>query len=196
MPISGIFIQVELWIQIPSTGENKEISAILDTGSSVNMVNEDLAYEWEIPLLPSRTKIVFPHQEEVSRNITQEMIISMRLPNDKGIVVTRKQGLRFTFSKNIPYGCLLGIYALYDLRVGFRFTSKGYQPYFSDEEITIMDQSLLIEDLQADKVSFVSIEEISTTLDLRKLPREYHEYSSIFCQQSNSTLPPHRPGFD
>eukprot|EP00833_Pecoramyces_ruminatium_P011005 jgi/Orpsp1_1/1185037/evm.model.c7180000092080.1 len=160
------------------------------------MMNEELASDWEIPLLTNKTKIIFPHQEEVVRNVTQEMYVSIKLPNDQGTLTEKRHGLRFTLSRNIPYGCLLGIYALYDLRIGFKFTSEGYKPYFSDEEIVSMNSSLLLEDLQKDKVSFVSIEEGRTIFNLSKLPKEYHEYSSIFFEQSNNTLPPHRPGFD
>jgi len=80
---------------------------------------------------------------------------------------------------HIPYGCLLGIYSLFDLKIGLRVTNKGYRPYFDEKEITTKNSSLLLEDLYSNKITFVSIEE-ETTLDLSLLPEEYHEYISIF----------------
>lgn len=167
----------------------------MDTGSGVNLVNEQLALDWGLPLLKSKSKIVFPNQEEVTNNVTQEMTIIIKLPNHKGEITEKKQKLRFTFSKNIPYGCLLGIYSLFDLKIGFKVTNKGYRPYFDEEEIITISSPLLLEDLHSNKISFISIEE-ETSVDLSLLPEEYHEYALVFNQQSSNVLPPHKPGFD
>jgi len=72
-------------------------------------------------------------------------------------------------SKNIPYGCLLGIHTLFDLRIGFKVGKEGYQPYFNEEEIGSMDSSLLLEDLNRNKVSFVLIEDGNIS-NLEQLP--------------------------
>ena len=180
---------------IPFTGEFKETTTIFDTGSGVNLISEQLAIDWGLPLITSRNKIIFPNQEEVTNRVTQEMSISIKLPNNKGEITEKEQRLRFTISKNIPYGCLLGIYSLFDFKIGFKITNKGYRPYFDEDEIVIIPSSLLLEDLYSNKISFVSIEEKQIpNLDL--LPEEYHEYVSVFNQESSNSLPPHRPGFD
>ena len=179
----------------PFTGQYKDVATILDTGSGVNLVSEQLTLDWGLPLLESKSKIVFPNQEEVTNKVTQEMTVIMKLPNHEGEVIEKKQKLRFTLSKNIPYGCLLGIYSLFDLKIGFKVTSKGYRPYFDEEEIITIPSPLLLEDLHSNKISFVSIEG-KTSLDLSLLPEEYHEYALVFDQRSSNVLPPHRPGFD
>jgi len=43
--IPRIFIKVKLRMKIPSTGDVRETVAILDSGSGVNLVNEDLAHD-------------------------------------------------------------------------------------------------------------------------------------------------------
>ena len=144
--IPRIFIQIKSWISIPYTGELKEVVTILDTGSGVNLVNENLAYDWGLPLLATQNKIIFPNQEEDTSRVTQELNVSIKLPSTKGEIIEKKERLRFTLSKNIPYGCLLGIYSLFDLKIGFKVTNKGYRPYFDEEEITTLDSSLLLED--------------------------------------------------
>lgn len=180
---------------IPSTGQTRETLAILDSGSGIDMISEQLAYDWEIPLLSSATNIIFPNQEEVSNMTTQELRVSLKLPNDKGNIVEKMQNLRFSLSKNIPYGCLLGIHSLFNLKIGFKIANEGYYPYFSEEEISSTNSILSIEDLNSNKISFVSIEYLES-VNLEKLPKEYHKYSSVFDQDRQNQLPPHRPGLD
>ncbi len=132
---------------------------------------QDLAYDWGLPLLSTQNKVIFPNQEENTSRVTQELNFTVKLPSTKGEIIEKKERLRFTLSKNIPYGCLLGIYSLFDFKIGFKVTNKCYKPYFDEEEITIMNSSLLLEDLHSNKVSFITIEE-ETTLDLNLLPGE------------------------
>jgi len=73
--IRRIFIQIKPWILISYKGEIKEIFTILDTGSDVNLVNENLSYDWGLPLLATQNKIIFPNQEDTSR-VTQELNVS------------------------------------------------------------------------------------------------------------------------
>ena len=77
----------------------RETVAILDSGSGINLINEDLAHDWGIPLLRDRTKIIFPNQKEVSNNITQELSVELKLHNDEGKIIEKKQELRFMLSK-------------------------------------------------------------------------------------------------
>jgi len=182
-------------VLIPSTGQEKETFAILDSGSGIDMISEELANDWEIPLLSSVTNIIFPNQEEVSNMATQEVRVAIKLLNEKGNIVEKIQNLRFSLSKNIPYGCLLGIHSLFNFKIGFKVTNEGYTPYFSEEEISSANSFLSIEDLNTNKVSFVSIENLEL-LDLTKLPEEYHKYSSVFNQNREQKLPPHRYGLD
>ena len=98
---------------IPNTGEVREILTILDSGSGINIINDQLVSDWEIPTLDTTTNIIFPNVEEKSSLSTQETCITIRLPNESGEIIEKSQNLRFTLSKNIPYGCLLGIHTLF-----------------------------------------------------------------------------------
>jgi len=192
--VPRIFIQIKIRMLIPSIGETKETIAILDSGSGINLVNEELVSDWGIPLLENKTKIIFPNNEEDSKGSTQEVEVSIKLPNEKGNIVEKKQNLRFSLSKNIPYGCLLGIYSLFNFRIGFKPIGNGYKPFFS-EDITSFNAYLSLDDLDKKRISFVKIEE-DDFVDLSLLPEVYHKYASVFKISASHELPPHRPGLD
>eukprot|EP00833_Pecoramyces_ruminatium_P001200 jgi/Orpsp1_1/1175232/evm.model.c7180000053105.1 len=111
--IPNIFIQVNIGMLHPGTAEILHTVAILDPGSAVNLINYQLAEDWELPLIPDTTTVIFPNKKEYDPATTQELMVTINLRNHKGKIVEKKQALRFSLSKNIPYGCLLGIYTLF-----------------------------------------------------------------------------------
>ncbi|OUM70100.1 hypothetical protein PIROE2DRAFT_56982 [Piromyces sp. E2] len=54
--IPRLFIRIKMCIMLPSTGDFKEILAILNTGSGIDMINDELVEELVLPLLPNHTK--------------------------------------------------------------------------------------------------------------------------------------------
>lgn len=129
----------------------------MDSGSRTDMISEQLARDWEITLLPSNINIIFQNQE-LCNNTTQELCVTIKLPNEKGDIVEKTQNLRSSFSKNIPYGCLLGIHTLFNFKIGFKIVNDRYKPYFNEEEISSVNSLLSIEDLNSNKISFGTIE--------------------------------------
>ena len=172
-----------------------DTTTILDPGSAINLINYQLAEDWNLPLIPNATTVVFPNKKEYDLATTQELMVTFKLRDHKGKMVEKKQALRFSISKNIPYGCLIGIHSLFNLKIGFKLTKSGYTPFFDEEEISEEPLALSLEDLNKEQVSFVNLEE-EKPLDFSMLPKEYMEFAGVFLQSKEHPLPPHRSGLD
>jgi len=103
----------------------------------------------------------YSQTERKSRILSpKELSVELKLLNDEGKNNPKKEtGTSFhsCISQNIPYGCLLTRYTSLIRPPGeaSRFGKEVYKPYFNEEEIGLMDSSLLLEDLNRNKVSFV-----------------------------------------
>jgi len=110
------------------------------------MVNDQLANDWDLPLIPCDSNITFPNSKEEISYTTQDLFTTIELPNKKSMKVIKNQNFRFLLSRNIPYGFLLGIHSLFNLGIGLKVSPNGYIPYF-DDIIEPYKYQLLIDDL-------------------------------------------------
>jgi len=159
------------------------------------MVNDQLADDWNLPLISCKADITFPNSKEEIGYTTQELFTTISLPNNKGIKIVKTQSFRYSLSKNIPYGFLLGIHSLFNLGIGLKRSPQGYVPYFDEENLTPLDYKLEIDDFGRNKISFLNITEESE-IDLSTLPEPYRKFSSVFQHEAKHGLPPHRVGLD
>jgi len=95
-PIPRIFIQIKVLIMSPCTGERNETLSILDSGSGINLINEQLVNEWELPLIKIRKNIIFPNKNELNSATTQDQQVSITLPDERERKTTKNQTLRFS----------------------------------------------------------------------------------------------------
>jgi len=193
--IPRAFVSILITLKDPTKSKSTESTAILDTASTVNLMSRTFAKDYDIPLLRNPTNITFPQSVEESNHATQELTVSINLMDKSGRKQIKEITTRFYLSDNIPYGCLLGVKTMFMLKLSFKASSDRYVPYFDEDSLPQFTHSLSFTDTDGDKRSFLLVEH-EAEVDLGKLPKEYHKYSSVFSQKNAEKLPKHRPGLD
>ena len=159
------------------------------------MVSNSLIEDWNLPLVKDDASIIFPHTNESTTQITQELQITLSLDDSNGNKIEKTVALQFHVVKNIPYGFLIGVRTMFSLQLGLKYTKEGYKPYFDNEILPSFSSSLYMEDSQGTNHSFIYMPEESE-IDLNLLPECYHKYAAVFNQKIADKLPPHRNGLD